>query len=103
VGDGQWVVHNCGSEPTPEDIINDVAPTLECIDDGDVGKSISRNDGTNFRNRENLLPTQEKGYYREYVVPTPGVSGPGARRLVIGQGGEIYYTDDHYQTFTRLN
>ncbi len=42
------------------------------------------------------------GYYREYVRPTPGVSGPGPQRIVVGRGGEMYYTSDHYQTFIPL-
>ena len=27
----------------------------------------------------------------------------GARRLVIGNAGEIYYTDDHYLTFQKIS
>jgi len=58
-----------------------------------------RNDGTVFHNREGLLPAKPPGYYTEYVHPTPGVGGPGAQRVVIGKGGEIYYTPDHYKSF----
>jgi filamentous hemagglutinin len=61
-----------------------------------------RNDGAVFGNREGLLPSQPRGYYREYVHPTPGVAGPGGQRVVIGQSGEVYYTLDHYKTFTRV-
>ena len=56
-------------------------------------------DGTVFGNFERLLPKRERGYYREYTVPTPGVKSRGARRLVVGRGGETYYTDDHYRSF----
>lgn len=59
-------------------------------------------DGATFENREGLLPDQPTGYYREYTVPTPGSEDRGARRLVIGEAGETYYTDDHYETFTRI-
>jgi len=62
-----------------------------------------RDDGTVFGNREGLLPSQPYGYYHEYVHPTPGVRGPGARRVVIGRSGEVYYTSDHYRSFTRLD
>ncbi|MFN8482986.1 MAG: RHS repeat-associated core domain-containing protein [Anaerolineae bacterium] len=48
------------------------------------------------------LPAQRSGYYTEYVVPTPGYTGVGPQRLVVGQGGEAYYTPDHYQTFIRV-
>lgn len=56
-------------------------------------------DGSVFGNREKLLPLRGRGYYREYTVPTPGSPDRGARRLVVGGGGEVYYSADHYQTF----
>jgi len=59
-------------------------------------------DGSVFGNRENLLPMQSRGYYREYTVPTPGARDRGARRIVSGQGGEFYYTADHYRSFRRI-
>jgi ribonuclease T1 len=60
-------------------------------------------DGQTFQNREGLLPDQPVGYYREYTVETPGSPDRGARRLVIGEGGETYYTDDHYASFTEID
>jgi ribonuclease T1 len=59
-------------------------------------------DGIAFGNFEKLLPLKERGYYREYTVRTPGATGRGARRVVAGRGGELYYTDDHYQSFKRI-
>jgi ribonuclease T1 len=59
-------------------------------------------DGDVFANRELLLPTHAYGYYREYTVPTPGSDDRGARRVVAGSGGELYYTDDHYDSFMRV-
>jgi ribonuclease T1 len=53
-------------------------------------------------NRELLLPLHQAGYYHEYVHLTALVAGPGARRIVIGQGGEVYYTPDHYRSFIRI-
>jgi ribonuclease T1 len=52
-----------------------------------------------FGNFERVLPRKDRGYYREYTVPTPGESDRGARRIVAGDSGEKYYTDDHYETF----
>ena len=62
-------------------------------------------DGTTFYNREGQLPTQSKGYYREYTVPTPGISHRGARRIVTGGNPPtVYYlTVDHYDSFRRLD
>jgi ribonuclease T1 len=59
-------------------------------------------DGSVFHNREGLLPKRSRGYYREYTVKTPGAKDRGGRRIVAGQGGEFYYTDDHYRSFRRI-
>lgn len=59
-------------------------------------------DGVVFGNFERLLPVRERGYYREYTVTTPGAKGRGARRIVSGRGGELYYSDDHYKSFRRI-
>ena len=56
-------------------------------------------DGIVFGNREGILPDADRGYYREYTVETPGLSHRGARRIVTGDSGEIYYTDTHYDRF----
>ena len=64
-------------------------------------------DGAVFFNRERHLPRQNKGYYREYTVRTPGAADRGARRIVCG-GREAaapdacYYTADHYNSFRRI-
>ena len=56
-------------------------------------------DGSTFQNREGLLPNAYQGYYREYTVETPGSPDRGARRIVGGEEGEMYDTDDHYASF----
>ncbi len=78
----------------------DLLPTLERIRRGE--RADHRNDGAVFGNRERNLPRKPRGYYREYVVPTPGVRGVGPQRLVVGNGGEVYYTHDHYDSFQRI-
>jgi ribonuclease T1 len=75
--------------------------TLRLISAG--GPFPYRQDGTVFGNREGLLPSQPRGYYHEYTVPTPGASNRGARRVIRGNNGELYYTNDHYRTFIRLD
>lgn len=59
-------------------------------------------DGVVFNNREKLLPARERGWYREYTVRTPGEKTRGARRIVAGRDGTLYYTDDHYRSFRRI-
>ena len=67
-------------------------------------------DGSTFGNFEKRLPSQARGYYREYTVPTPGLSNRGPRRIVAGSGAagdvrssdEYYYTNDHYRSFYRI-
>ena len=75
--------------------------TLDLIARG--GPFPYRNDGGIFANRERRLPQQARGYYREYTVVTRGAPNRGARRVVQGNGGETYYTRDHYRTFTRID
>ncbi|MGW6689832.1 ribonuclease domain-containing protein [Streptomyces sp. NPDC054961] len=70
---------------------------LVLIDKG--GPYPYRQDGTVFGNFEKALPQQKRGYYHEFTVKTPGERDRGARRIVTGQGGEFFYTDDHYETF----
>ena len=55
-----------------------------------------------FGNREGRLPKRKRGYYHEYTVKTPGERTRGARRIVAGSEGEIYYSPDHYGSFRRV-
>ncbi|MCE2781292.1 MAG: ribonuclease N [Comamonadaceae bacterium] len=64
-------------------------------------------DGTVFGNRERLLPRQDRGFYREYTVRTPGERNRGARRIVCGgpvpaEPKACYYTQDHYASFRMM-
>jgi len=64
-------------------------------------------DGSVFFNRERLLPSHARGYYREYTVKTPGASDRGARRIVCGgtrptAPEACFYTADHYASFRLL-
>lgn len=83
------------------DEFSGIVATLAAIESGDPLPYSQ--DGQTFQNREGLLPPEPLGYYREYTVDTPGSPDRGARRLVIGEGGETYYTSDHYASFTRID
>lgn len=85
----------------PDDVERaELVKTLDLIERG--GPFPHKQDGSVFGNRERRLPQQPRGYYHEYTVRTPGASNRGARRVVRGDGGELYYTRDHYRTFIRL-
>lgn len=75
----------------------EVATTVARIEAG--GPFPYDQDGATFENREGHLPAQERGYYREYTVETPGSPDRGARRIVTGRDGEMYWTPDHYDSF----
>ncbi|GIH04970.1 hypothetical protein Rhe02_30370 [Rhizocola hellebori] len=82
------------------DLPKEVAATLVLIDKG--GPFPYDKDGSTFANQERLLPQRERGYYKEYTVPTPGSRDRGARRLVVGSKGDVYYTADHYESFRQV-
>ncbi len=79
----------------------DINPTLGRIR---AGKALKyKNDGAIFLNREGRVPRQkDREYYREFVMEMKGVPRPGPLRVVIGKKGEVYFTGDHYQSFTRV-
>lgn len=66
--------------------LQDVAP----------GKSIG---GDRFGNYEGLLPSETK--YTECDINYTG-GYRGAERIIFGQNGSVYYTNDHYKTFEQI-
>ncbi len=74
--------------------------TLQLIKQG--GPFPYPRDGVVFGNYERALPQAPRGHYHEYTVKTPGARNRGARRIVCGIVPECYYTDDHYQSFRRI-
>jgi ribonuclease T1 len=83
-----------------DELPREALETLRLIERG--GPFPYDKDGSVFQNREGLLPDEPRGYYREYTVITPGEDDRGARRIVGGEDGELYYTDDHYDSFQRI-
>jgi ribonuclease T1 len=82
------------------DLPKEAQDTVKLIDQG--GPYPYSRDGVVFGNLEKLLPKHDRGYYHEYTVKTPGENDRGARRIVTGNGGQHYYTDDHYESFRRI-
>lgn len=58
--------------------------------------------GNRFGNYEGLLPEANGRTYTECDIDTMHASKRGAKRIVFSNDGLIYYTDDHYESFTLL-
>ena len=58
--------------------------------------------GDRFSNYEGNLPLDFDITYHECDIDTLGKKSRGAKRIVYSDDGRIYYTDDHYNTFTLL-
>lgn len=58
--------------------------------------------GSHFGNYEGLLPEKDGRSYTECDIDTLGKDSRGAKRIVFSNDGLIYYTDDHYESFTLL-
>lgn len=89
----------------------DLSATLRRIAGGkslaEAGLPNHAGDGTVFLNLTDRsagrrpLPDKPRGYYVEYVhPPRNGVRWPGPERLIVGRGGEAYYSPDHYDPRT---
>ncbi len=63
------------------------------------GKSLG---GSRFGNYEGKLPDAEGRRWTECDVNNLGKQSRGAERLVFSNDGLIYYTGDHYESFTLL-
>ena len=101
-----WLVCLVGPASAFDDSIRiDALPpeartTLQLIETG--GPFPYQRDGVVFGNYEQRLPLKQRGYYREYTVPTPGLTHRGPRRIIAGSDNERYYTSDHYNSFRRI-
>ena len=69
------------------------------LEDFAPGKCIG---GDYFGNYEGLLPEKDGRTWTECDIDTLGQNSRGAKRIVFSNDGLIYYTDDHYESFTLL-
>ena len=97
---GHYKVRTRINEIAIEELPGEARTTLQLIDKG--GPFPYQRDGAVFGNFERRLPLKQRGYYREFTVPTPGRPDRGARRIVAGENGECYYTENHYRTFRKI-
>ena len=81
-----------------EDTISQINSNKGNPPDGFKGGKLYKNKPLNG---EELLPDGTK--YKEYDVHPYQKGIPrGPERIVIGEDGSVWYTQDHYQTFTRI-
>jgi guanyl-specific ribonuclease Sa len=112
-----WRIRQAPSSPAAQAPSHEVTQAAPAADDGlpaEAHDTLARiaaggpfpydRDGVVFANFEHRLPEHPRGWYHEYTVPTPGVGHRGARRIVTGGNPPVewYYTDDHYQSFQRI-
>ena len=57
--------------------------------------------GDVYGNYEGVLP-KIKGKYRECDIDTLGRKSRGSKRIVYDENFNIYYTEDHYESFEQL-
>lgn len=58
--------------------------------------------GDRFYNKEGQLPNKAGRLYYECDIDSLGLKNRNAKRIVYSNDGLIYYTGDHYATFTLL-
>ena len=58
--------------------------------------------GDRFGNYEGKLPKKKGRTYKECDIDTLGKNSRGSKRIVYSNDGLIYYSGDHYNSFTLL-
>ena len=58
--------------------------------------------GDRFGNYEGLLPKAKGRTYTECDIDTMNAKSRGAKRIIFSNDGLIFYTDNHYESFTQL-
>ena len=56
--------------------------------------------GDHYGNYEGTLP--EDNEYHECDIDTEGKTSRGAKRIIYSEDGDIWYTEDHYESFELL-
>ncbi len=98
-----WYIHTYGELP-PNYITKDEAQDLGWVSSwGNLwevapGKSIG---GDYFGNYEGKLPTAKGRKYTECDIDFDG-SYRNGQRIIFSSDGLVFYTDDHYETFTEI-
>ena len=75
------------------------------VNEGEIVSLIGANGAgktTTMQSVIGLLPKKSGRTYKECDIDTLGKSSRGAKRIVFSNDGLVYYTDDHYSSFTLL-
>jgi hypothetical protein len=80
----------------PADLPTAALDLFVALDDVDAPQ------GVPFDDTARVLPAQVGTYYTEYALPPATAGAPGPQRLVVGRGGETYWTEDGGATFARV-
>jgi guanyl-specific ribonuclease Sa len=102
-----------GSQKPTERLTRTVSDRVtQIISDKEVQKTLERiskerplyhQDGAVFQNREKRLPIKkDRSYYHEWTIRTPDSIDRWTRRIIEGKNGELYFTDDHYNSFVAI-
>lgn len=96
-------IHTYGHLPDNY-VTKDEAKALGCTSLGRIKDYLENGaiGGDIFYNREGLLPKMDGRTYYECDIDTWNKTSRGAKRIVFSSDGLIYYTDDHYSSFTLL-
>jgi len=105
--------NDCGGKENAQDCgIGNNGDVFSDNGSGNGGDSSSSFNGHDFENDGRgdgeVLPNEDEDgneiTYTTYdASPTESGENRGQERIVVGSDGSVYYTDDHYQTFKKLN
>jgi ribonuclease T1 len=82
----------------PSDVREFVVDLIEAQKSGGTLES-----GVYFANVGTHLPAQPPGYYREFVVESASSPNSGMQSIVLGENGELYFTEDCGNSFVEIS
>ena len=89
------------SNPFSDPRLSELQSLIASIRQGIIPRNVRG--GRIYKNTNGALPPRDNGYYKEYDVEptTPGVNR-GSLRIVLGAGGDLYVSGNHYDDFRQV-
>ena len=112
VGEGEWLVHNTNPvkcvqwlnrQTLPTQEVDSLNSAIQSIRDGTRPAGVRHWGKTDdiYRNVEGVLPDGPE--YKIFdVAPKVDDATRGTRRIVVGNDGKWYYTNQHYNEWYRI-